>query len=155
MEKEDGMRRVFPSCVGCGLLLVACAGESPTRPSVTSPPPSIVPAPSPTFPSIAVGEVVRFQFTGDDRACGTSGRCRSYLLTASSDGELEVVVASVQGTSHPTIDLYIVPGADDWDTGPGPRVSQKTTVRAGFHYEIRMYSAIVPSEELELRTSLQ
>jgi hypothetical protein len=101
-----------------------------------------------------VGEVVRFQFTDDDVPCG-GGRCRSYLLTAPSDGELEVVVTNLAETSHPTIDLYIVPGADDWVIGPGPRISAKATVGAGITYEIRMYSDIVPSEELELRTSLQ
>ena len=148
--------RKIPFYVACALLLTGCSGDSPTRPSMTNPLPSAQPAPLPNFPSIAVGDVVRFTFTADDLRCGgAGGRCRSYLLTAPSNGELEVVVTTVQGTSHPTIDLYIVPGADDWKTGPGPRISAKATARTGFTYEIRMYSDILPSEELELRTSLQ
>jgi hypothetical protein len=77
------------------------------------------------------------------------------LLTTPSNGELVVVVTTLQEKSHPTIELYIVPGADDWETEPGRRIFAKATVKAGVTYEIRMYSDIVPSEELELRTSLQ
>jgi hypothetical protein len=104
-----------------------------------------------------VGEVVRFRFVADDWACSRDGgRCRSYLLTAPSDGELEVVVTSLeQSVHHPHIDLYIVPGADEWIVGPGVSISAKARVTVGSTYEIRMYSSRVPSEELELRTSLR
>jgi hypothetical protein len=102
--------------------------------------------------------VVRFHFTADDVACaGAAGRCRSYNVTAPSDGRLEVVATSVSGESGfvSTLEMYVVPGADYWDVGPGPRISATVQVRAGGTYEIRMYSAQVPSVELELRASLQ
>lgn len=128
----------------------------PTAPTV-APAPTPVPAPGP-FPSITVGDVVRFQFTAEDVPCvGAGGRCRSYNVTAPSDGRLEVVLASVSGEDSfiPTTEMYVVPGGDWWDVGPGPRISVTIPVRAGGTYEIRMYSAMVPSVGLELRASLR
>ena len=125
----------------------------PTAPSAV---PRDAPAP-PSFRSIAVGTVVRFQFTADDVPCvGGDGRCRSYTVTAPSDGRLEVVVTSVSGQDNfvPTMEMYVVPGGDYWDVGPGPRISVTVPVKAGGTYEIRMFSAKVASLELELRASL-
>ena len=58
----------------------------PTAPSV---PPAVAPAPPPVpFPSIVVGEVVRFQFTAEFSSCvKAGGACRSYNVTAPSDGQ--------------------------------------------------------------------
>ncbi len=116
---------------------------------------AVAPAP---FPSITVGDVVGFQFTVDDVACVSGGgRCRSYNVTAPSDGRLEVVLASVSGEGSFvfTTEMYVVPGGDFWDVGPGPRISVTIPARAGVTYEIRMYSATVPSVWLELRASLR
>ena len=130
----------------------------PTAPTVTvAPAPTPVPAPTP-FPSITVGDVVRFQFTADDVPCvGGGGRCRSYNVTAPSDGRLEVVLASVSGEDSfvSGTEMYVVPGGDSWDVGPGPRISVTVPARTGATYEIRMYSATVPSVGLELRASLR
>ena len=112
---------------------------------------------SPNFPSISVGEVVRFQIASDDWACaGTSGRCRSYNITAPSDGLLSFAVTSTSDDTSflGTLELYVVPGADEWEVGPGPQIGARVAVRAGSIYEIRMFSAVVPSLELELRTTL-
>jgi hypothetical protein len=142
-----------PGCEG------ASSGEGSRLPAGPSPAPSPAPTPPPAaFPSIAVGEVVRFQFTADDVACvGAGGRCRSYNVTAPSSGKLEAVATSVSGDSSfvSTLEMYVVPGGDYWDVGPGPRISVTVPAAAGATYEIRMYSATVPSVELELRTSLQ
>ena len=142
-----------PGCEG------ASGGEGSRLPAGPSPAPSPAPTPpSAAFPSIAVGEVVRFQITADDVACaGAGGRCRSYNVTAPSNGKLEVVATSVSGDSSfvSTLEMYVVPGGDYWDVGPGPRISVTVPAAAGGTYEIRMYSATVPSVELELRTSLQ
>jgi hypothetical protein len=158
------MRYRFLASVICAVLGgLGCDGSYrtggpplPTAPTV-APAPTPLPAPGP-FPSITVGDVVRFQFTADDVPCdGANGRCRSYNVTAPSDGRLEVVLASVSGEDSfvSTTEMYVVPGGDSWDVGPGPRISVTIPVRAGGTYEIRMYSAKVPSVGLELRASLR
>jgi hypothetical protein len=129
--------------------LLVPPGGVPSAPSL--PPPTL------PFPSINVGEVVRFQFTADGWVCVGDGRCRSYNVTAPSDGTLRVEVSSASGDGSfvSTMEMYIVPGADFWDVGPGPRISA-TVPRAvkGQTYEIRMYSSTVSSVELELLASL-
>jgi hypothetical protein len=130
--------------------------------NVPLPAPSPVPAPAParppvSFPLITVGEVVRFQFTNDDWACaGATGRCRSYNITAPSDGLMSVAVTSTSADTSflGSLEMYVVPGADDWEVGPGPQIGARVAVRAGLVYEIRMFSSTVPSTELELRTAL-
>jgi hypothetical protein len=69
---------------------------------------------------------------------------------------LRAEVKSVSGDPGflSTLEMYVVPGGDSWDTGPGPRVSVTIQVTAGRTYEIRMYSALVPSVDLELLASL-
>jgi hypothetical protein len=132
-------------------------GPPPTAPS-PAPAPRPAPPPSPTFPSIAIGDVVRFSFAVDDTPCvGGGGRCRSYNVTVPVDGTLQAVLMSVSGTDAfiATTEMYVVPGGDSWDVGPGPRISVTVAVKAGGIYEVRMYSARIPSEELELRTSLR
>jgi len=158
-----GLRyHVVASMIG-GMLVLAACGDSagppvgpPAPPAAPSPTPA--PLPDPTFPSIVVGQVVRFSFTADDRACvGGGGRCRSYSVTVPVDGTLQAVLISASGTDAfiATTEMYVVPGGDSWDVGPGPRISVTVAVRAGSTYEVRMYSARVPSEELELRTSVR
>ena len=158
------MRYRFLVSVICSALGgLACDGSYRTGgPSLTTAPtaaPAPTPLPAPTpFPSIAVGDVVRFEFTADDVACaGANGRCRSYNVTAPSDGRLEVVLGSVSGDAGfiSSTEMYVVPGGDSWDVGPGARISVTVPVRAGGTYEIRMYSAKVPSVGLELRASLR
>jgi hypothetical protein len=145
--------------LGCSAFLAIACYSDPPRPLSPTPQPAPQPAPPPpAFPTIAVGEVVRLQFTVDDVRCvGGGGVCRSYVLTAPSSGRLEVVVTSVSGEDSFVRDLemYVVPGADDWIRGPGARISAIAQVSAGFPYEIRMYSGTVPSLEFELRTSLR
>jgi hypothetical protein len=143
----------------CGLcwalLATACRGNLPTLPTASSPVPAPVPRPTPppaAFPTITVGEVVRFRFTADDVQCG-SGRCRSYNVSPASNGRLEVVLTPVSAGDE--LEMYVVPGGDSWDVGPGPRISVTISARAGGTYEIRMYAAKVPNVELELRASLQ
>ena len=133
-------------------------GPAPAPPTPTPPP--VTPTPPPAFPTIALGEVVRFQFVEEDWICiREGGRCRSYLITMPAAGDFEVVVASISGASDFTAltEMYLVgPGApDDWSVGPGARISVRSRVVAGATYEIRMYSPVVPSVELELRTTLQ
>jgi hypothetical protein len=104
------------------------------------------------------GEVVRFRFTTDDWACSRSeGRCRSYNVTVPSNGEMVVVITPLTPDDllFERLEMYIVPGADDWQTGPGRQISATAQVSAGRTYEIRMFMPIVPSLELELRTSLR
>ena len=150
--------RILVSVICSTLGGQGCDGGSTARPSMpTAPTVSVAPAPAP-FPSITLGDVVRFQFTFDDVACvGGEGRCRSYNVTAPSDGRLEVVLASVSGEDSfvSATEMYVVPGGDFWDVGPGPRISVTIPARAGVTYEIRMYSATVPSVGLELRASLR
>ena len=128
----------------------------PTAPSV---PPAVAPAPPPVpFPSIVVGEVVRFQFTAEFSSCvKAGGACRSYNVNDPSDGQLTIVLTPVSGDDGfvSTTEMYVVPGADNWDVGPGARISATIPARAGATYEIRMFSSKVPSVELELRASLQ
>ena len=52
-------------------------------------------------------------------------------------------------------EMYLVPGADAWTVGPGSRISVNAVVGSGVTYEIRMFSGQIPSDELELRTSLR
>jgi hypothetical protein len=137
-----------------GRPVLAPTGPTATTPTPTPAPPSPPPAP---FPSIAVGEVVRFQFNSDDRACaGPIGRCRSYDVKADSNGVMVVAITSTSADTSflTTLEMYVVPGADDWEVGPGPQVSARLSVIAGATYEIRMYSSVVPSAELELRVTL-
>jgi hypothetical protein len=138
------MQKLVPLGLWCALLATGCSGHPSTLPATPSPVPNPAPTPGPvTFPSITIGDVVRFQFTADDVPCvGGGGRCRSYNITSPSDGWLEVVVTSVSGE-------------DSWNVGPGPRISVTIPVRARGTYEIRMFSPNVPSVELELRASLQ
>jgi hypothetical protein len=127
-----------------------------TTPRVATPASAI--PPPPTLPVLKVGEKVLLRITNDDYVCTRdAGRCRSYSVTVPSDGRLEVALTSVAGQDSfvSTTDLYVVPGGDYWDTGPGPRLTVIIPVKANGTYEIRMYSAIVPSVELELRASLQ
>jgi hypothetical protein len=158
-----GLRyQLVASMIGGVLTLPACGDTAgppagPTAPP-TVPSPAPAPLPDPAFPSIVVGEVVRFSFTVDDRPCvGGGGRCHSYNVTVPSDGTLQAVLTSVSGTDAfiATTEMYVVPGGDSWDLGPGPGISVTVAVRAGGTYEVRMYSARIPSEELELRTSLR
>lgn len=162
-------QRFLVACVGLSLCSVGCTAGSdghggflPLSPSgpIAAPAPAPAPAPPPvSFPSIKVGEVVRFQFTTNDLLCDPQGggRCRSYEITAPSTGVMDVVVTSISGDASfvSTLEMYVVPGADDWMTGPGPRISASLGVVAGATYEIRMYSSLVPSAELELRATLQ
>jgi hypothetical protein len=148
--------------IGGVLALSACGDDAGPPAGPTAPPtaPSPAPAllPDPSFPSIVVGEVVRFSLTADDRSCvGGGGRCRSYNVTVPGDGTLQAVLTSVSGTDTfiATTEMYVVPGGDSWDIGPGSGISVTVAVKAGSTYEVRMYSARVPSEELELRTSLR
>ena len=169
------MIRIFP------VLLVTCSAiiatscdfgrvvNLPTEPSEPSPPPppptqSPIPAtppPPPTrppIPAIVLAEVVRFRITTDDYACTQGGgRCRSYNVTVPSNGEMAVVVTPVTPDDplFETLEMYIVPGADDWRIGPGRQISATARVSAGGTYEIRMFMPRVPSLELELRTSLR
>jgi hypothetical protein len=151
------MRKLLPLGLYWALLAMACGSSPSPLPTAPSPVPAPAPTPPPvTFPSITVGEVVRFRFTADD-LCFSGGGCRSYNVTTPSGGRLEAVVTSVsaEGTFISTTEMYVVPGGDSWDVGPGPRISVTIPVGAGRTYEIRMFSARVPSVELELRTSLQ
>lgn len=152
------MRKLFPLGLYWALLVTACGGHPSALP-VPSPVPAPAPTPGPvTFPSITIGDVVRFRFTADDVPCvGGDGRCRSYNVTAPSDGQLEVVITSVSGEDSfvSTVEMYVVPGGDSWNVGPGARISVSVPVRAGGTYEIRMFSPQVPSVELELRTLLR
>ena len=156
------MRRLLLIAVALCIAGAACTDGThdrglfpPVAPTAT---PSAPPAPpSPNFPSISVGEVIRFQIASDDSACaGTSGRCRSYNITAPSDGLLSFAVTSTSDDTSflGTLELYVVPGADEWEVGPGPQIGARVAVRAGSIYEIRMFSGVVPSLELELRTTL-
>jgi hypothetical protein len=67
---------------------------------------------------------------------------------------VEVSSVSEQTNFLSTLEMYLVPGADDWQTGPGPRISVTAPVTQGRTYEIRMFSGAVPSVELELIASL-
>ena len=146
------MRKRLRSGLCWALLSTACGGN-PTFPTAPSPAPVPPPTPPPAiFPSITVGEVVRFRFTADDVQCG-AGHCRSYNVSPGSNGRLEVVLTPVSVGDG--LEMYVVPGGDSWDVGPGPRISVTVPVQASGTYEIRMYAAKVPSVELELRASLQ
>lgn len=69
---------------------------------------------------------------------------------------METVLTSVSGDAAftTTTEMYVVPGGDSWSVGPGARLRVAIPVTAGTTYEIRMFSAVVPSAELELRTTL-
>jgi hypothetical protein len=149
------MRKLLLSGLCLALLAPACDRSSPpVRSSPLAPAPT--PPSPPAFPPITVGEPVRFRFITDDRECG-SGRCRSYSLTAPSQGLLEVVLTSVSGDDSfvSKTEMYVVPGGDSWVEGPGPRISVTIPVVAGSTYEIRMFSFQDPSLELELRASIR
>jgi hypothetical protein len=128
----------------------------PYPPSNLPPPPPPIP-PQPPIPEIMLGEVIRFRFTTDDWACNREGRCRSYNVTVPSDGEMVVVITpmTTDDPSFEYLEMYIVPGADDWQVGPGRQIGATARVISGRTYEIRMFMPIVPSVELELRTSLR
>lgn len=141
---------VVLAVTGCG---EAGSVTYPSRPILQ---PDPVP-PRPSFPSINVGEPVRFQFTADDYPCvGGGGRCKSYDLTAPVSGQLDIVLRSVSGDPGFTrlTELYVVPGADDWLVS-GARLTASLQATGGTTYEIRMYSPVVPSVELELLASLR
>lgn len=168
-SSAGGMSRILR------VLLVACVAMAstscdfgrvvylPTEPTEPYPPPNLPPPPpplppSPPFPEIMLGEVIRFRFTTDDWACTRGeGRCRSYNVTAPSNGEMVVVITPITADdpSFELLEMYIVPGADDWQVGPGRQIGATARVTAGRTYEIRMFMPMVPSLELELRTSLR
>jgi hypothetical protein len=105
-----------------------------------------------------LGEVVHFRITVDDYACTRGeGRCRSYNVTVPANGEMVVVITPMtpDDPSFEMLEMYVVPGADDWRVGPGREISATARVSAGGTYEIRMFMPKVPSLELELRTSLR
>jgi len=70
---------------------------------------------------------------------------------------LEVVLTPVSPDSNFIVntEMYLVPGADAWTVGPGNRIGVNALVGSGATYEIRMFSGQIPSDELELRTSLR
>jgi hypothetical protein len=120
---------------------LACDGRTtggpslPTAPTVSvAPAPTPVPAPAP-FPSITVGDVVRFQFTADDVPCvGGEGRCRSYNITAPSDGRWR----SHRSPGRDFVSTTEMAGRGRfWDVGPGPRISVPFR-KGGATCEIRM-----------------
>jgi len=146
-----------------GIVAASCEGRvtylptEPTEPYSPPPPPPPRP-PAPPIPAVMFGEVIRFRFTAEDWACNREGRCRSYNVTVPSDGELTVVIVpatTVDDLSFDTLEMYIVPGADDWKFGPGRQISATARVSAGATYEIRMFNPRVPSVELELRMTLR
>ena len=152
------MRDMSLVCVACLVLSGLACHDGVSRSFPLAPTTAPVIPQAPNFPAIVVGQIVRFQFTAEDSSCvAGDGACRSYNVTAPSDGRLEIVLMSVSGEDGfiRTTEMYVVPGADSWDVGPGPRISATIPVKAGATYEIRMYSAKVPSVELELRASLQ
>jgi hypothetical protein len=105
-----------------------------------------------------VGEAVRFRFDINDTPCvAAGGRCRSYLVTAPSDGTMDVSLKAVSGDGGSIVglELYVVPGADSWTTGPGAQIGASLRVRTGRQYEIRMYAPTVPSAEMELSVSMR
>ena len=134
---------------------------SPPPPPSTQPPIPATPPPPPTpppIPAIMLGEVVRFRITTDDYACTREeGRCRSYNVTVPSSGEMVVVITPLTPDDplFERLEMYIVPGADDWQIGPGLQISATARVSAGGTYEIRMFMPSLSSRELELRTSLR
>lgn len=155
------MRRSFLAPVVCMLLAeVGCdfgrvtdvTGPTP----IYSPPPPPPPQVRPPIAAIAFGEIIRFRFKAEDFLCG-AGRCLSYYVTAPSDGTMDVVIKPTTPNDpfFPGLELYIVPGADDWDVGAGPQISATASVKAGQQYEIRMSISAAPSPEFELRTSLR
>jgi len=155
------MRTSIPLAAAVVLALSGC------RQPVSAPTPTAAPSqpanprhdPTASFPSIEVGEAVRFRFTAEDGDCvGVGGgACRSYAVHVPADGQLETVLASVDGDAAftATTELYVVPGGDFWTVGPGARISVTIPVRAMASYEIRMFAARVPSPELELRATLR
>jgi hypothetical protein len=163
------MIRILPVLlVSCSAMVAASCDfgrvvNVPTEPSEPySPPPSLTPPPPlptpPPIPAILLGEVVRFRITTDDYACiRGEGRCRSYNVTVPSNGEIVVVITPITPDDPlvETLEMYIVPGADYWQVGPGRQISATARVSAGRTYEIRMFMSRVPSLELELRTSLR
>jgi len=68
---------------------------------------------------------------------------------------MDVVLRSVSGDTGFTRDteMYVVPGADSWGVS-GAQLTATLPATAGLIYEIRMYSPVVPSVELELLASL-
>ena len=123
---------------------------------IYNPPPPPPPPVRPPIAAIAFGEIVRFRFTTEDFQCG-AGRCLSYYVTPPSDGTMDVVIrpTTPNDVFFPGLELYIVPGADEWDVGAGPQISATASVKAGQRYEIRMSIPVAPSPEFELRTSLR
>jgi len=69
---------------------------------------------------------------------------------------MEVVLRSASGDAAFTVftEMSVVPGADWWDVS-GSRLIATLPALAGSTYEIRMYSPVVPSVELELQASLR
>ena len=122
-----------------------------------SPPPPPPPRIPPPIDSIAFGEVIRLRFTTEGFECGGESRCLWYYVTSPSDGTMDVVITPITPNDlyFPLLELYIVPGADDWDVGAGPQMSATASVKAGQRYEIRMAIRTTPTSEFELRTSLR
>jgi hypothetical protein len=130
--------------------------------SATAPNPAPTPAPAPpphsaTIPMVPVGEVVRFELSDEEWACAAAGnRCRSFNVVTPINGELVVAITSTTDDTSflSLLEMYIVPGADYWDVGPGPQITAHAAVRAGATYEIRMFTYVAPHVELELRATV-
>ena len=155
------MLRSFLVPVVCAVTAAGCdfgRVSDITEPTpLYSPPPPPPPRIPPPIDSIAFGEVIRLRFTTEGFECGGESRCLSYYVTPPSDGTMDVVITPTTPNDlyFPLLELYIVPGADDWNVGAGPQISATARVKAGQRYEIRMAIRTAPSSEFELRTSLR
>jgi hypothetical protein len=157
------MRCAFAvSVIGLAMASMGCdfgrVTDIPTEPTAVLPPVA-PPAPvRPPIPGIAFGEVVRFRFASEDFRCSArlEDRCRSFNVIVPSNGQMDVALTPTSlNDPFNLFEMYIVPGADDWEVGPGRQIRATARVTAGQTYEIRMYVAWVPTFELELRTSLR
>jgi hypothetical protein len=152
------------------LLALGCDGGSsvvPTGPSPSAPPAS-TPGPSralvlpPNAASIAVGEVVKGQVTGEDPLCdpGWPHRCRYYRLVAPAHGTLNVTIKwSAQQVDPYPLDLDVINASLRIGSapaiGPGPQRRTSVRVKAGDAYAIEVWSFLSPGEVFELSTTLQ
>jgi hypothetical protein len=128
------MIRHLTAALTAVVLAAACESRTPTAPSA-NPQPSAVPPPQPTGfgpapisgSPIVVGSLVQGTVESGDPVCfpdwDSSGHCRQFDLTASSDGTLRATLkwdGPSRGVFDPELFLISPDGAWDYSEDPWP-----------------------------------
>ena len=163
----DGTRRLIVTFAWV-LLASACGSGTPTAPAAIRQTTTSSGGPSGTAgpaalpgTSISAGTVVEGTVDGRDPDCfpawDASGHCRTYILTAPSDGTLVALLTFPGGRGSFDPDLFLVAPAGNWVYAPDQSTDRKATlpVKAGLSYHIVVFSYGPAEQRFTLAVDVQ